>query len=752
MTYEASRPLAEVQGELRFAPNFSVYVLPPDEVCLYSEDRKLFLHGALYCALAERIGAGEPRSLIVRALSAEFPVEQIEEAFKRLIDRRVLTSALATDDAATGFWASLGLRPEVAAENLARVGVTVKSLGATGAAEVTRALRGFGVRVVEKQADLTVALVHDYLDGRLADFNRAQLEKKAEWVLAQPAGLFPLVGPIFTPGKSACWSCVADRMKWNRQVKAFLDRKGARSVAVSPLRDNLLGSAGIGIAAAEIAKAIASGFRTDLCDHIVSLDMMGSAIQRHYAPRRPQCQVCGSPALRDPGRVAAPIRLRAGGRVVVTSGGYRAIAPGETVSRYRKHVSPLTGVVSHLERINSGQPLDASFIAQHNFSPCPETVEALQSGLSGDSYGKGSSAEQGEASALMEAIERYCGIFQGDEIRITRRFSDFPDGDAIHPNAILNYSDAQFLHAAEGHDCSGDGAPFRFDPSAETEWTPVWSLRDERFKYIPTGLLYFFHESDSVNKIAADSNGCAAGNTLEEAILQGFLELVERDAYAIWWYNKLRLPEIDLIESEDSYVRDLQTEFVARGRSLWALDATSDLGIPVVVAVAHWTRDGRERIEVAAGAHFDPRIAILRATTELNQFLAIGEMRTRWGEAIAEGDDYGTDPLPLRKHPYLRPKGKSSFGRRLFDKFEQLDRREQVLTCTKLAEKHGIEVLVLDQTRPDVDVPVVRVIVPGLRHFYRRFGPGRLYDVPVKLGRRKRPIREADLNRLHPRT
>lgn len=752
MTHEASGPPAQVQDELRFAPNFSVYVLPPDAVCLYSEDRKLFLHGALYCALAERIGAGEPCHSIVRALAAEFPVEQIEEALKRLTDRRIVTSAWAANDIATGYWASLGLRLEAAAENLAAVGVAVKSLGAAGAAELTQALRDFGVRVVEEQAVLTVAVVDDYLDGRLADFNRAMLEAKADWVMAQLAGLFPLVGPIFAPGKSACWNCIADRMKWNRQVKAFLDRKGARSVIVSPLRENLLGSAGIGVAAAEIAKAIASGFRTDLCDHIVSLDMMGSAVRRHYAPLRPQCRECGSPTLRDPGRVAAPIRLRAGGRLVVTSGGYRSIAPGETVFKYRKHVSPLTGVVSHLERIHSGQPLDASFIARHNFSPRPETVEALQSGLSGDSYGKGSVAEQGEASALMEAIERYCGIFQGDEIRVVRRFSDFLAGDAIHPNTILNYSEAQFMPATAGDDCSGDGAPFRFDPSAETEWTPVWSLRDERFKYIPTGLLYFFHESDSVNKIAADSNGCAAGNTLEEAILQGFLELVERDAYAIWWYNKISLSEVDLDKIDDSYVRDLKAEFAARGRSLWALDATSDLGIPVIVAVTHWDQDGREHIEVAAGAHFDPRIATLRAMTELNQFLAIDQMRTRSGEAIAEGDDYGTDPLPLRKHPYLRPKGKVSFGRRRFANFTQLDRREQVLSCVKLAEKHGLEVLVLDQTRPDVEVPVVRVIVPGLRHFYRRFGPGRLYDVPVKLGRRKRPIREADVNPLHPRT
>ena len=52
----------------------------------------------------------------------------------------------------------------------------------------------------------------------------------------------------------------------------------------------------------------------------------------------------------------------------------------------------------------------------------------------------------------------------------------------------------------------------------------------------------------------------------------------------------------------------------------------------------------------------------------------------------------------------------------------------------------GLDFLVLDQTRPDIDVPVVRVIVPGMRHFYRRFGPGRLYDVPVKLGWLDRPI------------
>jgi ribosomal protein S12 methylthiotransferase accessory factor len=57
-----------------------------------------------------------------------------------------------------------------------------------------------------------------------------------------------------------------------------------------------------------------------------------------------------------------------------------------------------------------------------------------------------------------------------------------------------------------------------------------------------------------------------------------------------------------------------------------------------------------------------------------------------------------------------------------------------------------MELLVLDQTRPDVGIPVVKVVVPGLRPFYARFAPGRLYDVPVRLGHRERPVSFGELN------
>jgi len=57
-----------------------------------------------------------------------------------------------------------------------------------------------------------------------------------------------------------------------------------------------------------------------------------------------------------------------------------------------------------------------------------------------------------------------------------------------------------------------------------------------------------------------------------------------------------------------------------------------------------------------------------------------------------------------------------------------------------------MEFLVLEQTRPDIGMPVARVIVPGMRHFWPRFAPGRLYDVPVSTGHRQTPLAEANLN------
>jgi bacteriocin biosynthesis cyclodehydratase domain-containing protein len=732
----------------QFAPNFTVYVLPPDVVCLYSEDRKFFLHGELYCALASAIGkGGKSFRELARELEQHFPADKVEEALKRLMERRyIVPASRSSADAVAGYWASLGLPPGMAEQNLGTCRVSVQSIDVQGVAELGAALSELGVRVVKRSPDLTVMLVNDYLERRLAELNRQHVSDKTPWLLVQPSGAFPLVGPVFSPGESACWTCLFDRMIRNREVKGFLDRGPARPVAVSPLARHTLGQSAIQFAALEIAKAIATGFRTKLNDHIISHDLLGSSIMKHYVAARPQCPTCGRKKLRDPRRAPVPIELSPGVRLVMTSGGYRTVSSRATVERFRKHVSPLTGVVARLERIEADLPLNTNFYASHNFSAPAQNVDQLRAGLTGGSFGKGSTAEQAEASALMEAIERYSGIFQGDEIRAARRFTDFAPGDAILPNDVLLFSDAQHQAQPTSDEDDSHPVPAPFDPSAKVEWSPVWSLRDQRFKYLPTSLLYFFYGGPGA--FHADSNGCAAGNTIEESIVQGFLELVERDAYAIWWYNRLRRAEVDLSHFNDSYVQDLQAQLAETGRRLWVLDVTSDLGVPTYVAILHWMQNGKENIEFGSGAHFDPRIAMLRTLTELNQFLSIGLMGGGTGEKSSLD---GVTPLRLQDYPFLTPSGTVQPGSGWTA--GPLDNtRKQVDACVDIARRAGLDFLVLNQTRPDVEVSVVRVIVPGLRHFYRRFGPGRLYDIPIKLGLLDRPRAEDELTPFLPHT
>src|SRR5262245_4441935 len=118
----------------QFAPNFTVYVLPPDTVCLFSEDRKFLLHGELYCALAAAIGEGG-RSFreLVCELEHDFPSDKIHEALMRLVDRRyVLPTSRSSNCAVAAYWASLGLSPDAAEKNLQKCRVRIQSIDVQG--------------------------------------------------------------------------------------------------------------------------------------------------------------------------------------------------------------------------------------------------------------------------------------------------------------------------------------------------------------------------------------------------------------------------------------------------------------------------------------------------------------------------------------------------------------------------------------------------------------------------------------------
>ena len=146
----------------------------------------------------------------------------------------------------------------------------------------------------------------------------------------------------------------------------FSTADGARPSPIAA-RAHTVGQSGIQLAAVEIAKAIATDFRTELRDHIVSLDLLGATIAKHYVAARPQCPACGRKKLRDPRRAPVPIELAAGAKLVMTSGGYRTMSSRATVARYRKHVSPLTGVVSRLERIEADLPLNTNYLRRAQF-------------------------------------------------------------------------------------------------------------------------------------------------------------------------------------------------------------------------------------------------------------------------------------------------------------------------------------------------------------------------------------------------
>ena len=362
-----------------------------------------------------------------------------------------------------------------------------------GAAEFAAALSEFGVRVTKRAADLTVTLANDYLERRLAELNKQRVADRTPWLLVQPSGAFPLVGPVFNPGNGPCWTCLFDRMIRNREIKGFLERGSARPVAISPLARKPLGQGAIQFAALEVAKAIATGFRTELNNHIISHDLLGSSVVKHYVATRPQCPTCGSSKLRDPRRAPKPIELGPGAKLIMTSGGYRTVSSRATVARFRKHVSPLTGVVTRLERIEADLPMNTNYFAAHNFSGPALTARRAQGGTDRRQFRQGLYRRAGRSQRADGGDRALFGDFSG------RRD---PNDAAVHGFSVRRCHSSQRRAVVQRRAIPGrqktsrmilHPVPAPFDPSAKVEWSPVWSLRDQRFRYLPTSLMYFFY-------------------------------------------------------------------------------------------------------------------------------------------------------------------------------------------------------------------------------------------------------------------
>jgi oxazoline/thiazoline synthase len=435
-------------------------------------------------------------------------------------------------------------------------------------------------------------------------------------------------------------------------------------------------------------------------------------------------------------------------------GGYRSVSPEETFAQLEHHISPITGIISRLDPLlrESGSPLITSYMADHNFVRIDSDLFFLEHVQRSRSGGKGKSEIQAKVSAVCESIERYSGLYQGDEVILRARLADLGPA-AIHPNEIMLISERQYGDRGLWNGMGSRFAiiPRPFDPAMEIGWSPVHPVLGGEPRYIPAACCYYSY-ADKHNELftVADSNGCAAGATREEAAYQGLMELVERDAVALWWYNRLRRPGVDLESFGDPYLIELQEYYGTIHRDLWVLDLTSDLGIPTFTAISRRTDKKAEDIVFGFGAHLDPKIALLRAVTECNQILPIV-----FFASPDAPDSYHGDALAVRwwktatieSDPYLVPDDtvpKKKLGD--YPNLRSGDLHEDLLHCARVLRRKGLEALMLDQTRPDTDLPVVKMFVPGLRHFWARFAPGRLYDVPVEMGLRAGALEEHELN------
>jgi bacteriocin biosynthesis cyclodehydratase domain-containing protein len=731
-----------------FKRTYHVEVVEPDGVYLLSEGEPILLKGPLFCRLAPLLDGEHTVEQIAAALADDVSALQVQFALT-FLERRghIVEAADGAPPGRAAFWDALGVDMRQAERRLRETTVTVRPFGAVPAEPFIAALAGLGVRVGDAGA-LTVALVDDYLHEGLAGLNAASLADGHSWLLAKPLGQVLWLGPLFRPGETACWACLAQRLRLNRTVDGYLQQRTGSTAPFPVARATLPATvqAGCALAAVEVLRAIAGEAAGGLENRVLTLDVLSRATEQHAVVRRPQCPACGEagpPDRQEP----RPIELQARPKQYTADGGHRVEPPEATLARYEHHVSWLSGAVRHLERASvAATPLVHVYDSGENRAVTAHSLDVLRRGLRSRASGKGVTEAQARASALCEALERYSGLYQGDEARLRASYRALGER-ALHPNACMLYSERQYAERADWNARPSRvcRVPEPLDEAVELDWTPVWSLTARAPRYLPTAYCYYGVPAEAGGRYAlASSNGAAAGNTLEEAILQGLLELVERDSVALWWHNRVRRPAVDLDSFDEPYFGALREAYRRLQREVWVLDLTSDLAIPVFAALSRRTDQPGEEITFGFGAHLDARIGVLRALTEMNQALPWVTTEREWDDT--DEMDRWLRSATLAREPYLAPADAAPHTAPSYPLLSSDDLRDDVLRCQAIVEAQGLEVLVLDQTRPDLGLVVAKVFVPGLRPFWPRLAPGRLYDVPVRLGWLPAALAEEALN------
>ena len=594
------------------------------------------------------------------------------------------------DDREHAYALSTGIDPKGAR-------ITWTALTRVGESELAGALGATGLSVTD-DAPVLLVTTDDYLHPEIA---RIAARESRPWLLARPAGVGPLIGPLFEMGRSTCWFCFAHWLKPRRWLQA---------VAFGPDDHTYLPQPGM--AATPATLSVACGLITSaaaqLASTLESPALAGTLCMVDVASIRSH-------------RVVVPARVRCDCR------GGRA-APASAW----QWTNPFTGVASEVSVTD--QPIAGLY---HAFADhfCPRSQRRPRvTPAPGRAFAHGRTAEEAADRCLAEAVERYSTIWQGTEPMVLARC-----GDAdrfIHPRAILQHSDTQYANRGEWNASARElfQVPEPFDDAMAIHWTPARSLRNGETRLTPSRLCYAGLVEDPGAFGIADSIGCAAGRTFEEAVLRALLEVVERDALSIWWYNRLRRPGVAVDLADGSGLSELVGSGREIGRQIVVLDVTTDLDIPAYVAVGT-DASGAEPF-FGCAAHPDGAIAARKAIGEMLQILF-------WSTRPAADPPYADWLRSASSHadPYLVQDGQVPLRRG-----DGGDAAAMLSWCVDRLARRGLTPYSVDLTRPETGLPVARVIVPGARHCWHRLGGGRLADVPVQMGWRGRALAEAELN------
>jgi ribosomal protein S12 methylthiotransferase accessory factor len=432
----------------------------------------------------------------------------------------------------------------------------------------------------------------------------------------------------------------------------------------------------------------------------------------------------------------------------------RPTPPADTLPRLRSFVSPLTGVVRGLsETLAAPDEMRLISIGCELANGAPTIGTPLDSYTGSEHW----SRDSAEAAAIGEAIERYSGSFVPAE-RIVVASADELGLDAVDPLRFALFSEAQH---------SQSGFPFRpFQRDTVVSWVEGFAVPDGERALLPAQLVYMpwrRRAPDEIRVGHATSSGLACAATLEEAVLTGLLELVERDAFMLVWHNRLSLPLLDW--GADAEVTRLDRRYFApSGLRYSAVDLSAFLEAPTVLGVARGA-SGRPGA-LGVGAASAPTVVVAWRKALAEAFSVQRWVRDRaleeperLGHAAAEirtFDDhtlYYADEERARRTAFLD----ASEARRSVAEIAPLE-GENVLELIEAVARRlaarGVSAYAVDVTSPDVlaaGLRVVHVLAPELCQLdvvegARFLGGSRMYEAAFEAGLVPRPLTQADLN------